>query len=382
MSRDPSITELLAKLVAFPTISSRSNLDLVDWVEQLFFGVGAEVTRIPSIDGAKANLVVTLGPAVPGGLMLSGHTDVVPVEGQAWTSDPFELREADGRLYGRGTADMKGFIAVAVSEMLGFDQRRLQRPVSLLLSYDEEVGCLGAPLMINETARTAPRPTMVIVGEPTDMRVADNHKGFSLCRTRVLGTAAHSSLVRDNVSAVVVAGELIARLAAIARGAEKGRSVCEPFTSISANMIRGGTAPNILAGECEFHWDLRAAPGDTAARYLSNFQAAVREVVAEYQAAGRPCEVLNAVLADVPALVADGGDAADRARRLLDDSRASVTVPFATEAGLFQRAGWATCVCGPGDIEQAHRPDEFVRVDQLLRCQGFLNRAINEVCCA
>ncbi len=381
MSTDRSIPELLEQLVAFPTISSRSNLELVDWVAEQFSGVDARIARVPSVDRAKANLAVSLGPVAAGGLMLSGHTDVVPVEGQVWTSDPFELVEADGRLFGRGTADMTGFIAVAMAEMLRLDYRRLRRPLSLLLSYDEEVGCLGAPFMIEEIARTGPQPAMVIVGEPTNMRVADCHKGFSLCRTRVIGSAAHSSLVRDNVSAVGVAGGLSGRLSEMARVAS-GSGTPDHFTSISANMISGGTAPNILAAECEFYWDLRAIPGDSAASYLGAFEAAARDVVARHQVSGRPCEVVNTVLADVPALIAGDGDAADRARRLLDDARSPVAVPFATEAGLFQRAGWTTCVCGPGDIEQAHRPDEFVRVDQLLKCQGFLNRTIDEVCCA
>jgi len=381
MSTNRSIPELLEQLVAFPTISSRSNLELVDWVAEQFSGVDARIKRIPSVDGVKANLVVSLGPVVDGGLMLSGHTDVVPVEGQVWISDPFELFEADGRLFGRGTADMKGFIAVAMSEMLKLDRQRLLRPLSLLLSYDEEVGCLGAPFMIEEIARTGPQPAMVIVGEPTNMRIADRHKGFSLCRTRVIGSTAHSSLVRDNVSAVVVAGELIARLSEMARGA-CGSGTLDQVTSISANMIRGGTAPNILAAECEFHWDLRAIPSDSAASYLGAFETAARDVVADYKVSGRPCEVVNTVLADVPAMVAGHGDAADRAQRLLKDPRSPIAVPFATEAGLFQRAGWTTCVCGPGEIEQAHRPDEFVRVEQLLRCQGFLNRTIDEVCCA
>jgi acetylornithine deacetylase len=381
VSSDRSVPELLRRLVSFPTISSRSNLELVDWVSERFSGGDASIKRIPSVDGTKANLVVSLGPGTAGGLMLSGHTDVVPVEGQDWASDPFELIEADGRLFGRGTADMKGFIAVAMSEMLRLERRRLRRPLSLLLSYDEEVGCLGAPSMIEEIARTGPPPAMVIVGEPTSMRVADCHKGFSLCRTRVIGSAAHSSLVRDNVSAVVVAGELVARLSEMARGA-CGSGTADHFTSISTNLIRGGTAPNILAAECEFYWDLRATPGDSAAGYIRGFEAAIREVVAGYLAAGRPCDVVNTVLADVPALIAGVGDAAERTRRLLDDARSPVAVPFATEAGLFQRAGWTTCVCGPGDIEQAHRPDEYVRVDQLLRCQDFLGRVIDEVCCA
>jgi acetylornithine deacetylase len=375
--------EILERLVACATVSRDSNLPLIEWVRNFLFEHGVASHLVHDDTGRKSNLFASIGPEVEGGLVFSGHTDVVPVDGQAWTSDPFVLTPRDSRLYARGACDMKGFIAAALSRVPSLRAGRLKRPVHFMFSYDEEIGCLGAPRMIAAASRRIPKPAVVIVGEPTSMRVANEHKGICTSRTTITGTEAHSSLTHQGVSAVMVASDLIARLGEIARelAARSGASrFVPPYTTVSVNTIQGGNATNILAGHCEFTWDIRALPGETPDRILAalaEFGEGERERLA---AEGRRCSIETQVLANVPPLKADHGRAEQLARAVAESSEDTITVPFATEGGQFQRAGWSTVVCGPGSIEQAHKPDEFIERSELQACEAFLDRAIARQC--
>lgn len=373
---------ILRTLVSFRTVSRDSNLPLIDWVRNYLSDLGIESHLVPNADGTKSNLFATVGPAAPGGVVLSGHTDVVPVDGQKWSSDPFELTVRGSRLHGRGSADMKGFIAAALARIPDWKQTRLHRPVHLMLSYDEEVGCLGVSSMISAARDTLQQPAAVIVGEPTGMRLATQHKGVCVAQTRVIGTAAHSSLTHRGESAVMLAGELIAHLGEISRKLASnapagGKAFEPPYTTVSVNKIAGGTAVNILAALCELIWDIRPLPGENSGTILRELAAHAGQRLAQLSKEGKRCDIETTVLADAPPLQAeDGGLAAELVRAVAESREADIAVPFGTEAGYFQQAGWSTVVCGPGNIEQAHRPDEFIERSQLDECETFLDRLI------
>lgn len=371
--------QLLATLVAMDTTSWRSNLELIDYLAETFARYDIPARRIFSADRKKANLVASIGPDVPGGTVLSGHTDVVPCDGQPWMTNPFELVERDGRLFGRGTSDMKGFIACAMAALPLFARPGLARPIHFAWSYDEEVGCTGAPAMVAELARTVPPPATVIVGEPSEMRVVAGHKGIRLCRVSVRGREAHSSLTHLGVSANMIAARLLAKLAEI--GAElEARPPAQagfqpPHSTLTVGLLQGGTAVNILARECTFTFDLRCVPGEAPDAVLAPFFASVdalnRDIRARFPETGIEVEMI----ADVPQLTPEpNGDAAALAHRLSSSNGPVAMVPFASEAGLFQNQGFSTVVCGPGSIEQAHQPNEFIAEDQLRACVAFMAR--------
>lgn len=387
MSTALDTVSILQRLVGFPTVSRESNLPLIDWVRNYLADHGVDSHLVRDDTGRKANLIASIGPAREGGLVLSGHSDVVPVDGQAWTSDPFTLTARGSRLYGRGACDMKGFIAAALSRVPQLVRAHLTRPVHLMFSYDEEIGCLGAPRMIAAAAQRLPKPGAVIVGEPTSMRVANEHKGICTSITRVTGVEAHSSLTHRGVSAVMLAAELISQLTALAQQlasaptqAKRAQRFDPPYTTLSVNTIQGGAAINILARACEFGWDIRALPGETAASVLQAFEQFAGARVTELASQGKRCSVDTEVLSDVPPLEADGGPAEALAREAASAGAETVTVPFATEGGQFQRAGWSTVVCGPGNIADAHRPDEFIERSELSACEVFLDRAVARQC--
>ena len=378
--------QILERLVGFPTVSRDSNLPLIDWIRNYLADHGVASQLVSDDTGRKANLFASIGPAAEGGLVFSGHTDVVPIDGQAWTSDPFELTERDAKLYGRGSCDMKGFIAVALSRVPDLVAGKLTRPVHLMFSYDEEIGCLGAPRMIAAASAQIPRPDAVIVGEPTSMRVANEHKGICTVHTKVTGVEAHSSLTHKGISAVMLATEVIDQLRGIGRSlaaapvTERARRFSPPHTSVSVNTIQGGTAINILAAVCEFGWDIRSLPGSSATEVLEAVTSFARQRVAALETEGKRCSIHSDILANVPPLDGLGGTAEALAHAVSVTQEASITVPFATEGGQFQRAGWSTVVCGPGSIEQAHKPDEFIERSQLQACEAFLDRAIARQC--
>jgi len=378
--------DILERLVAFPTVSRDPNLPLIEWIRNYLAEHGVDSQLVGDDSGRKANLFASIGPQAEGGLVLSGHSDVVPTDDQNWTSDPFKLAARDSRLYARGACDMKGFIAAALSRVPALVKAKLSRPVHLMFSYDEEIGCLGAPRMIAAASERIGKPAAVIVGEPTSMRVATEHKGICTTLTRVTGIDAHSSLTHLGASAVMIAAELIEHLNGIGRTlasaprSPRAARFTPPHTTVTVNTIRGGTAINILAAACEFGWDVRALPGETATSTRESLEQFAAKRLAALEAEGKHCSIQSKLLSDVPPLEARDGTAAALAHAASSTEHESMTVAFATEGGQFQRAGWSTVVCGPGSIEQAHKPDEFVERAQLEACEAFLDRAIARQC--
>ncbi|MEG9502984.1 MAG: acetylornithine deacetylase [Methylorubrum extorquens] len=373
--------ELLERLVAFDTESSKSNLALIDFVAEYLDSWGVPSIRVPNAEGNKAALFATLGPMTDGGVVLSGHTDVVPVTGQAWTSDPFRLRVADGRAYGRGAVDMKGFDALALAMVPAALEAGLTRPIHILLSYDEETTCLGVADTIARFGADLPRPGAVIVGEPTEMQVADAHKSVVTYNTTVHGHAAHSAKPGLGANAVMAAADLIAELnriadAMVARGDASGR-FDPPNTTVHVGVIEGGTARNILPKLCTFLWEFRGLPDLDMAEIPALFAAACERVTRErLNRYGEFGHIATVEEVSVPGLGPDPGSEAERLALRLAGRNATITVPYATEAGRFQRAGIPTVVCGPGSIDQAHQPDEFITLDELARGEAFMRRLV------
>ena len=379
---------LLAKLIAFDTTSRASNLAFIEYVEALLAGLGVGSTRVPNADGSKTNLYATLGPAVEGGIVLSGHTDVVPVDGQRWDSDPFTLSERDGRLYGRGSCDMKGFLALALATAPVFaEPGRLRRPIHLAFSYDEEVGCIGAPAMIERIAATLPRPAAVIVGEPTNMEVVHGHKGITSYVVTITGHEAHSSLTHLGLSANMAAIRLMRVLADLAETLEHHADPHSPFVprhaTLTIGQINGGTAVNILARECVFVFDLRCPPGTEPEPLLAPFLAQAHALDAEMKARFAEAGVAVVRRSRTPSFAPEPDGAAERiARALAGDNGPPRVVPYAAEAGQFQGAGFSTVICGPGSIDQAHQPDEYVEISQMERGAAFMRRLIEDLSAA
>jgi acetylornithine deacetylase len=372
---------ILERLVAFDTVSAKSNLDLVGWVADYLDGYGVECALTRNADGAKANLFATIGPGDRGGIILSGHTDVVPVAGQAWSSDPFRLETRDDRLYGRGTADMKGFIALVLALVPQALERTLEIPLHLAFSYDEEVGCLGVPALIGSLPEGAARPRLAIIGEPTGMQVANAHKGIQFLRTRVTGHEAHSSTPERGVNAIAAAAEIIAeigRVAAEYRAAARPDSDFDPpYTSFNIGTIAGGAAVNIIARDCTFDWEFRAIPGEDVSALRQRIEQFVTADLLPRLRAGHPsAKVETETAALVPPLVPDPASPAEALARRLTGATTATTIAFASEAGLFQAAGIPAVICGPGSIDVAHQPDEFITRAQLAAGADFLDRLL------
>lgn len=374
----------LARLVRIDTTSRNSNLPLIDAVEAHVQRLGIATRRVPSEDGAKANLYFSIGPAVAGGVVLSSHTDVVPVDDQDWLSDPWTIEIRDGRIHGRGTADMKAFIAMGLAAIPDMLAAGLRRPVHFALSYDEEIGLLGAPAMIAELTERIQPPSAVIVGEPTEMRVVDRHKGIVGLRTTVIGSEAHSSQTHLGVSANMVAVRLMAKIDEMAqRLAAKGPAeqgeLRPAHTTLTIGLIHGGSAPNVLAGRCEFVWDIRPAPTDDAQALIAEFMDYSATLEAGMREPFPACSITTDILSNAPPLKpeADGEAAALAAR--LTGARSRHAVSFVAEAGQFQRAGFSTVICGPGSIAQAHQPNEFITIEQLGAGRAFMLRLIEEL---
>jgi acetylornithine deacetylase len=367
---------LIERLVGFDTESSKSNLPLIEFVENYLGRLNVPFVRVPNTDGIKAALFATVGPMNDGGVVLSGHTDVVPVTGQSWSSDPFVVRRDGTRLYGRGTCDMKGFDAVCLAMVPEFQRAQLKRPVHLLLSYDEEVSCEGPLDTIRRFGADLPRPGAVIVGEPTNMEVADTHKSVSTYHTHVRGHEAHSSKPFLGVSAVHVGCELVTELTRIGEdfvraGDPSGRF--EPaHSTVHVGTIAGGTERNILAKDCKFHWEFRGLPGVPLRAALERFNTHVEKVRATRLKGFPDTFIETKIQVEVPGLTSDSGSAAETLALRLTRSNKTIAVPFATEGGQFQSAGIPTIVCGPGNINQAHQPDEFIEVGEIEKCIGFL----------
>jgi acetylornithine deacetylase len=373
--------EQLARLVAFDTTSRGSNLELIAYVEAELAKLGVGSRRVVNADGTKANLLASVGPDRVGGVVLSGHTDVVPVDGQAWASDPFVLTPRGDRLYGRGTCDMKGFLALALAAAPHLAAAPLKRPVHLAFSYDEEVGCLGAPDLIAEIAARVPAPAVVVVGEPTGMEAVSGHKGIASFRVTVSGHEAHSSLTHLGASANMAAIGLLTSLKALsdrlAREVDPASRFVPKGASLTVGQINGGTAVNILARECVFLFDLRTPPGLVPQEILTEFFAEAAALDAELKARFPEAGVVVETRATTPAFAPELDGAAEAfARRLAGDNGPQRVVSYAAEAGQFQQAGYSTVICGPGFIDQAHQPDEYVEISQMQRGASFMQRLI------
>lgn len=385
-SRLSAAIEILERLVAFDTESTKSNLELVSFVETLLRAHEVPFVVVPNATGDKAAVFVTIGPMIDGGVVLSGHTDVVPVTGQAWTSDPFTLRREGSRLFGRGATDMKGFDAVCLAMIEEFKRAPLKKPIHILLSYDEETTCAGPLDTIARFGLDLPRPGAVIVGEPTLMEVADAHKSIATFYTTVRGLEAHSSKPHLGANAIEGAAALVADLYRfadeMAEHGEGGRDerFDPPTSTLSVGTINGGTARNILAKECSFHWEFRALPGLPQDLALRRLERTAREVVLPRLRRFAPeASVETIVEVEVPGLAAQHGSVAETLALKLTKSNRTIAVPYATEAGRFQNAGAPTVVCGPGSIDQAHQPDEFIEIGELSRCIGFLRALAAEL---
>ncbi|MCH4564001.1 acetylornithine deacetylase [Halomonas sp. EGI 63088] len=372
--------QLLERLVGFPTVSRDSNLELIHFVEAFLDEYGVEHWRIENDDGSKANLLARIGPAVAGGVVLSGHTDVVPVDGQPWSTDPFMLVDKDdGRLYGRGSCDMKGFIACALAQVPSWARMELEKPIYLALSYDEEVGCLGAPRMIERLLADHPRPAAVIVGEPTMMQPVVAHKGSTNLRTTVTGRASHSSQVNQGVSAIHVAARLVTRIEDVMAELRAEGRVDEAFnvvhSSLHVGRISGGTAINIMARECRFDWEIRHLPQDRFEDLLGRVDAYARELEARMRERAPEASIVTEPLTrTVPALADDNNAEVLALCCELLGERPAGAVAYATEAGQFQREGLPTVICGPGSIGQAHQPDEYLELEQLEAGTRFMEQ--------
>ncbi|WP_262270708.1 acetylornithine deacetylase [Microvirga yunnanensis] len=383
MSMSPR--EMLARLIAFPSVSTSSNLDIIHFCRDWLNGHGVESHLVMSPEGDKANLYATIGPRVEGGIVLSGHTDVVPVEGQNWSTDPWTLTEKDGSLYGRGATDMKGFDALVLALVPEMVHAPLKRPIHIALSYDEEIACRGAPSMVHAMAGSIPAPSAVIVGEPTRHAVVTGHKASVQLRTQVTGYAVHSSRIDQGVSAVMNAARLIAWHEDVMeenrRRADPDNPFEPPYTTLHCGMMVGGNAANVVSSSAWFFSDIRAVPTESPMDYLARYEAYIRERIEPRMKAIAPEAGVDVELvAEVPGLRPETDGAAERLMRRLTGDNGTHVVSYGTEAGLFQRAGWSTVVCGPGDIAQAHQPDEYIEVGEFQAGEAILRRLIGDLC--
>jgi acetylornithine deacetylase len=386
----PSVAgyDLIRTLVAFDTTSRESNLALIHWVRDYFAGHGIGSLLTFDDDRRKANLFATLpamdGNATTGGMVLSGHSDVVPVDGQPWDSDPFEVKLADGRLVGRGVADMKSFSAIGLALVPELLRRGLRRPVHFALSYDEEVGCIGVRRLIPDIVARGIKPAGCIIGEPTGMRPVVAHKGKRSFRCRVRGHAAHSALTPLGVNAVQIASELVVFLSQMARrfrdrgGFDAAYDV--PYTTVHTGVIRGGSAVNIVPRDCQFDFEFRHLPLDDPDELLAELKRFAATLLPEMHAVDPATFIEFEQLSNTPGFDTHGGNEIVEMGKLLSDSRETGKVSFGSEAALFHGAGIPTVMCGPGHIAQAHQPNEWIALEQLELCEAFMRRLADRIC--
>lgn len=386
MSADLTAREILEKLVGFPTVSRDSNLDCVDWIEDYLARHGVPSRRVWNEDRTKASIYANVGPGVAGGVALSGHTDVVPIDGQDWTSDPFVLTERDGKLYGRGATDMKGFDALALAAVPLALERGVSRPLQIAFSYDEEVGLLGAPPLAADMRAHLPPAAAVIVGEPSMMRPVTGHKGGRGYDIVVTGFEVHSSIIHEGVSAIMEAARLVGW--ANERNAENRAAAPSPlaavfdppWTTFHVGKIQGGTAHNITAGSCSLFLEFRMVPGEDLQDWDRRFRDEVSRIEADMRAVRPEAGIKVLQGFDAPPLVPEQDGAAEALVRRITGDNGTHVVSYGTDAGHFQARGYSTVVCGPGDIAQAHQADEFITVEQFEAGGRFLERVVDTLC--
>lgn len=379
-----STLDILEKLIELPTVSSASNLELIHYVSALLERHGVASRIIPNADGTKANLLATVGPADQRGIVLSGHTDVVPVEGQAWSVPPFAMTARDGRLFGRGTADMKGFVACALTACIKAARMNLRTPLHLALSHDEEVGCRGVGSLIEELRKAPQKPLLCIVGEPTGMAVATGHKGKLAARVVCKGRTAHSALAPRALNAIHLGCDFVTALRneqarIIAEGArDDGYEV--PYTTVHAGMMHGGVALNIVPDQCLIEFEIRNISSDDPETIMERIRAQVAPVIAAAARSAPEADIAIEVVNAYPDLDTDPTSATVGFVNSMSGMNMITKVPFGTEAGLFARdAGIPTVICGPGFMDQGHKPDEFIAAEQLARCDNMLEKLIDRM---
>ena len=375
--------ELLQRLIAFDTTSRDGNIPLIEFVEHYLDGWGVAHLRVDYEAGKKTTLFATIGPDIAGGIVLSGHTDVVPVDGQDWASDPFVLTARSDRLFGRGTCDMKGFIAVALAMVPQFTAARLKSPIHFAFSCDEEVGCKGVRPLVAHMRDHLPRPRAVLVGEPTSMKVVNAHKSAVTFATEVTGHEGHSSLTHQGVNAIMVAGELLAEINRIrrdveAKGDPSGR-FDPPHSTVHVGLIEGGTAKNIIPRRCAFQWETRLLPDADPHEVPARFETFARGLEPAMKAIAAETGIGNQTINIVPGLAPEKDSPAEHLAMYLASANGTHAVSYCTEAGLFQQIGIPSVICGPGSIEQAHKPDEYVEVSELRKCEGFMERLVRQL---
>jgi len=376
---------LLEHLVAFDTTSRESNLALIDFCWRYLSGLGVTCELMHNAERSKANLYARLGPAGSGGVMLSGHSDVVPVDGQTWTVPPFALTERDGKLYGRGTADMKGFLACMLAAVPHFLAQPLRQPLHLAISYDEEVGCLGVRSLVKALAQRSDRPAICLIGEPTELRPVLGHKGKLAMRCEVQGAACHSAYAPQGVNAIEYAAKLIQRLTVVgerlAAPERQDARFDPPFTTVQTGVIHGGRALNIVPDACSFDFEVRTLPQDDAQQVAEELVAYAQQTLEPQMRAVQPASAIRfSPLSAYPGLDTAVHSAAAQLIARLSGSDSFGTVAFGTEGGLFAAAGIPCVVCGPGSMEQGHKPDEFITLAQLDACDSLLRRLATWMC--
>lgn len=371
--------EILKKLVAFPCLGGESNLPIIHWIGSYLESAGVEYRLVYNDEKNKASLHCRIGPAFDGGVILSGHTDVVPVEGQDWSSEPFTLTDkSDGRLYGRGSCDMKGFLACCLASIPFIQKQQLKCPIYFAFSYDEEIGCLGAPELIEDIqSYYEERPAYAIIGEPSMMELVAGQKGICVMETEVNGSAGHSSMILQEVSAIHEAARLVSwledKMAHLARYGRHDERFTPPHSSIHVGTIRGGIASNVIADKCLFQWDIRNMPGDQVSGILEEFESFCRERENQCQQRFAGFRIRNtALIKPVPALDSFNEKNLLSYMKKLSGQDTLYAVSYAAEAGQFSEAGIPAIICGPGSIAQAHRANEFIDKDQLRLCKTLL----------
>ena len=377
--------DYLKQLIAFDTTSRKSNLELIDWVKEILQAQNIRCDLTFDRERNKANLFATLGASSAPGVVLSGHTDVVPVDGQNWSDDPFQVQLRDGRLYGRGSCDMKGFIAACLSRVEDILEADLPLPVHFAFSYDEEVGCLGVQGLLDDLEARSIRPTACIIGEPTSMRVVCAHKGMLMQRCCVRGKSAHSSLLEQGVNAVAMAAKAISYIDDMAERIRRegpfDAGFEPPYTTLHCGVVHGGTVNNIIPHRCQFEFEIRSLPGQQAWPLFEQVQRYVeQELEPRMQAVDAQCGFDWQTLADFPGLETPPEERlVAELSALLNTTEAPGKVSYGTEGGLFQQAGIRTLICGPGSIEQAHKPDEYVELQQLQQADAFLSALVRSL---
>ena len=378
----PRIVTMLDRLVAFDTTSAKSNLALIDFAADYLESLGATTRLTYDDDRNKANLFATLGPADRPGIVLSGHTDVVPVDGQEWSSDPFKLTERNGRFYGRGTADMKSFLATCLAMAPDFAAAPLKIPVHFALSFDEETGCIGVRRLISDLVGLPVRPRLCIVGEPTEMTVVVGHKGKKKVRCAVHGHECHSAMNHQGVNAVEIAAEMIAFLRAmqarIRRDGPFDPGYDPPYTTVHTGVIKGGTALNIVPRDCRFEFEIRNLPDHNPETLMAELRSLAQTLIGDMLAIDPESGIFFEESYTAGLATALDSEATQLACQLAATDR-TAKISFTTEAGLFHAISIPTVVCGPGSVAQAHRPDEFITIEQLGRCEGFLRRLLDRI---